>query len=352
MLTSSSSRCAAFDAVRLCGSPSLFTRMFSKPRSCSGVHLSMSYAALTDFSLSTGSGSRLSASSALTNLVYARLIMSSMYQNNSLLRSSGPAADFSSGCSEKYLSFRSGGRSASRKSSCRACTACTAPRLPPLTLAFSSSASRVSSDFMFATGSSCASTVAAAILSAAVPLVRTSLSHLESADPDLLACFSCIATRSSSAFLAASSLASISRCGSSFADLAIDAGSARVADASYQMLLRRSDSPPPPPPPSLSGRGPAPGFHARPRLGGRSPGLRFFFSSPSSFFFFFFPPAPPSTPAPAIAMDKCDEGCERELSLDNLEELKPLNACHPVRLRLANYCRNTHAIQSCRITLQ
>ena len=154
MLTSSSNRCAALDAVLLCGSPSLFTRMLSRPRSCSGLHLSMSYAALTDFSLSTSSGSLLSASSALTNLVYARLIMSSMYQYRSLLRSRGPAPDFSSGCSEKYFNFRSGGKSASRKSSCSAATACTAPRLPPLTLAFSSSASRDSSDFMFATGSS------------------------------------------------------------------------------------------------------------------------------------------------------------------------------------------------------
>ena len=306
LLTISSKKCAAFDAVRRCGSPSLFTITSSSAFSFSGLDRSSSYAALTLFSLSTGSGSRDNASSAFTKREYARFTRSSTCQYMRRLRSFGASAARVSGCSLKYFSFLSGGKSASRKSSCNAATACTAPRFPPLTRAFSSSDSSDSNDFKFATGSSCARTVAAAILSAAVPDARTALSHLVSAEFPRACSLSYAAVRSSSAPRATRSFSSISRCDGSFARFATAGGSASVSLASYHTLLSRASEPPPPPPPppsfsspdrffsSLSGRGPAPGFHSRPRRGGRSPGRNDFFSS-ACFFCLFFPPAPPRT---------------------------------------------------------
>ena len=171
------------DAVLRCGSPSLFTRIASRDCSASGREINSSYALLVLFSFNTGSGSLDNASRALMNRAYARFTRSSTCQYNNRLRSFGSVFDCERGCSLKYFSFRFGGNSASRKSSVKAPTACTAPRLPPLTRAFSSNASRCSRLFKFATGSSCANTVAAAILSAAVPLLRTRDNHFPSALP-------------------------------------------------------------------------------------------------------------------------------------------------------------------------
>ena len=305
--TSTKSNCAALLAVRLCGSPSLLTSTASNARSFSGRLLRSSNAAFTLFSFSTGNGSLDKASSALTKRAYARFTRSSTCQYRSLLRSFGASPDAARGCSEKYLSFRFGGNKASRKSSVSAPTAWTAPRFPPLTRAFSRSARRCSSDRRFATGSSCASTVAAAILSAAVPEVRTSDSHLESALPERALCFSWCAVRSSSALIATLSLASMSFWGSSLAFFTAFEGRAKESDASCHTLLSRWFSPsPPPPPPSRSGLGPAPGFHARPRLGGRSPGRSARFFSSGAFFFPLedLPPAPPSTPPPPAIVSR------------------------------------------------
>ena len=164
--------------------------MFNKVRSFSGRDFNNSYALFVDFSFSTGNGSRDSASNALMNREYARFTRSSTCQYNKRFRSFGALEDTLSGCSLKYRSLRSGGNRLSRNNSVSAPTACTAPLLPPFTLAFSSKFNKCSKLFRFATGSSCANTVAAAILSAAVPEVRTNDNHLESAVPLLCDCFS------------------------------------------------------------------------------------------------------------------------------------------------------------------
>ena len=231
--------------------------------------MSNAYALLSAFSLRMGRGSLESSSRAPINLKYIRLMESSTCQYIKRLRSCGASADAARGCSLKYLSFLSGSK-LSRNSVSSAVIDCTAPRFPPLARARSTSPSKFSNAFKFATGSSVTLNTFAATLSLAVPLVRTISNHLAFAS--LLRCnrFAYEPTRSSNALFAIFSFASSSPLDGDFVFVFAAPSSAFSAfTVSYHAP---PDAPAPsrarppfasPPLSSFVGIGPAPGFHGR-----------------------------------------------------------------------------------------